>query len=59
MAHLKDICDFDDCEELVDATRVFPHMETHGAYFPHQWRLKRWPDGTAVVVDTDDGVPDG
>ena len=59
MSHLKAICDFDDCGELVDAETVNEHMESHGAHFPHQWKLKRWPDGTAVVIDPNVGPPDG
>ncbi len=59
MPKLKAICNVDDCEEFVDVDNVSTHMETHGLYFPHQWKFKSWPDGTAVIVNTENKLDGG
>lgn len=55
MPSLRAFCNFEDCDELVDADSVWDHMANqHGALSPKEWKLKSWPDGESVLLNPEE-----
>jgi hypothetical protein len=46
-----------ECGEAVDSRTVEAHMDAHGRLLPSDWTLTAWPDGTALIIDPETGLP--